>query len=109
MAKKQITETLKERLAGMAERGRVLGQALKVRADLAATRRRLRTTFAELGEEVYGRLKDGEISADSTLGTLRERIDGFKAEVRMKEDELREIMQNGLKGTDGGTQKWHVS
>ncbi len=109
MTKKKIAETLRERLADMADRGRVLGKALKVRADLAATRRRLRTTFAELGEEVYARLKDGDMNADITLGSLKERIDGFKAEVRMKEDELREIMQSGLKGTDGGAQKWHAS
>ena len=98
MTKKQIAEALKDRLADVAVRGRVVGQALKVRADLAATRRRVRTTFAELGEEVYGRLQAGELDGDARLNALKERIDGFKAEVRMKEEELREIMRSGFSG-----------
>ena len=52
--KKQLTDSLKERLVDVAERGKVIGQALKVRADMAATRRSLRATYAELGERCTG-------------------------------------------------------
>ena len=98
--KKQLTDSLKERLADVAERGKVIGQALKVRADMAATRRRLRTTYAELGEEVYGRLKNGDLNGDDALTSLQQRIDQFKADVREKENELRQIMHLGF-GSQG--------
>ena len=101
MVKTQIAETLKGRLAEVAQRGRVIGQALKVRADLAATRRRQRATFAELGEEVYRRIKDQQLNADGPLAALEDRIDNYKAEVRAREQELREIMRNGFKGDNG--------
>jgi len=93
--KKQVVELVRERLADVAERGRVLGQALKVRADMAATRRRLRGTYTELGEEAYSRMKAGEMVADAQLSGLQERIDGLKAEVKSREAELRQIMQGG--------------
>ncbi|MFH1566831.1 MAG: hypothetical protein ABIL09_02455, partial [Gemmatimonadota bacterium] len=63
--KKPIAEALRERLAEVAGRGRVLAQALRVRVDMAATRRRLRATFAELGEEAYGRLLSGRLGEDA--------------------------------------------
>ncbi len=116
MVKTQIAEVLRERFADVAGRGRIIGQALKVRADLAATRRRLRTTFAELGEEVYRRIKDQQLQADGALGTFEARIDGYKAEVRSREQELSDIMRNGFRGQgvdnggdddDGGS--WRVS
>ncbi len=94
--KKQLTDSLKERWADVAGRGKVIGQALKVRADMAATRRRLRATYAELGEEVYERLKNGEFGGDAALATQHQRIDRFKADVREKEEELRKIMRMGF-------------
>lgn len=100
VTKRQLVETLKERLANVAERGRVLGQALGVRADMAATRRRLRATLAELGEEVHARLKAGQaegLAADIKIKAMQEQIDGLKAELRLQEMELREIMQSGVK------------
>ena len=95
--KKPIADILRDRLADVAERGRVLGQALKVRADMAATRRRLRLSYAELGEEAYARLADGRLPEDGRFAALRQRIDGLKAEVRLREEELRGIMQGGLR------------
>ena len=94
--KKQLTDSLKERWADVAGRGKVIGQALKVRADMAATRRRLRSTYAELGEQVYERLKSGELDGDVALVSMQQRIDRFKAEVREKEEELRQIMHLGF-------------
>ena len=38
--KEEITQTIKEQFVNVRERGRVLAQALKARADIAATRRR---------------------------------------------------------------------
>lgn len=95
--KKPIADILRERLTDVAERGRVIGQALKVRADMAATRRRLRQTYAELGEEAYARLVDGTLLEDARFAALRQSIDGLKAEVSRREDELREIMQGGFR------------
>ncbi|MFH1567606.1 MAG: hypothetical protein ABIL09_06345, partial [Gemmatimonadota bacterium] len=92
-------------------RGRVLAQALRVRVDMAATRRRLRATFAELGEEAYGRLLSGRLGEDAELAGFRLRIQGLMAEIRQREAELREIMQCGCgpaapgparSGGDGG-------
>tara|TARA_B100000686_G_scaffold191577_1_gene198225 strand:- start:281 stop:595 length:315 start_codon:yes stop_codon:yes gene_type:complete len=101
--KKQLTDSLKERLVDVAERGKVIGQALKVRADMAATRRRLRATYAELGEEVYGRLKAGELDGDVSLVTLQQQIDNFKADVREKEEELRQIMHLSFSSNGPGS------
>lgn len=95
--KKQIADSLRARLADVAERGRVLGQALKVRADMAATRRRLRSTFAELGEAVYQRLQDGQLEGDHRLLSLKERINSLRAEIRSRESELRDLMQGGFR------------
>ena len=97
--KKQIAEAVRSRLADVAARGRVLGQALKVRADLAAGRRRLRAAYAQLGEEAYARLRDGEMAADATMTTFRDRIEGIMAEVRTREAELKEIMTGALRST----------
>ena len=94
--KKQIADAVRSRLADVAGRGLVLGQALKVRADLAAGRRRLRAAYAQLGEEAYVRLRDGGMEADASMTTFRGRIDDIKAEVRTREAELKEIMTGVL-------------
>lgn len=98
--KKQIADNLRGRLAEVAERGKVIGQALGARADMAATRRRLRATYAELGEEMHRRLQAGEFEGDHQLLTLKERIDGLKAEARTHEGQLRDIMQSGFAPAD---------
>ncbi len=94
--KKQIADSFRERLADVAERGKVIGQALGARADMAATRRRLRNTYAELGEQMYQRLENGEYEGDHQLLSLKERIDGLRAEARTHEAHLRDIMQGGF-------------
>ena len=98
--KKQIADMLKGRLADVAERGRVLGQALGVRADMAATRRRLRAALADLGEEVHTRLRAGqvaELAGDEKVKAMQDQVDGLKAELRLQEMELRRVMQEGLR------------
>ena len=98
--KTQIADMLRGRLADVAERGRVLGQALGVRADMAATRRRLRAALADLGEEVHTRLRAGQeqgLAADDKIKAMQDQVDGLKAELRLQEMELRQIMQEGLK------------
>ncbi|MBI2506238.1 MAG: hypothetical protein HYW07_23735 [Candidatus Latescibacteria bacterium] len=101
--KRQIADMLRGRLADVAERGRVLGQALGVRADMAATRRRLRAALADLGEEVHTRLRAGQeqgLAAEVRVRALQDQVDGLKAELRLQEMELRRIMQEGLKRGD---------
>lgn len=98
--KRQIADMLRGRLADVAERGRVLGQALGVRADMAATRRRLRAALADLGEEVHTRLRAGQeqgLAAEAKVRDLQDQVDGLKAELRLQEMELRRIMQEGIK------------
>ena len=92
--KKQIADMLKARFADVAERGRVMGQALKVRTDMAVTRRRMRSTFAELGEAIYGCMAAGE-AVDLQEGrwtSFRDRVEGLKAELRAQEAHLRDVM-----------------
>ena len=99
--RKQIAESLRVRFADVAERGRVLGQALKMRADMAVTRRRLRSTMADLGEKIYLRMDSGEaedLCQDPLLVSYQERICGLKAELRIQETELREVMHPAGKG-----------
>jgi hypothetical protein len=99
--KKQITDVLKERFANVVERGRVLGLALKARADIAVTRRRLRSTLADLGEKIYARMESdqaGELGHDPLLVSFQERISGLKAELRLQEAELKEIVAERKKG-----------
>ena len=98
--KQQIADMLRGRLADVAERGRVLGQALGVRADMAATRRRLRAALADLDEEVHTRLRAGQeqgLAAEVKVRDLQDQVDGLKAELRLQETELRRIMQEGIK------------
>lgn len=99
--KRQIAKAIRDRLSDVADRGRVLGRALKVRADMAAARRRLRASYSELGEEAYSRLQSGALAADDSMTTLVDRIDGIKAEVRIKEAELKRIMQAAIGGNGG--------
>ena len=101
LTKQQVADSLKSRLTEVADRGRLFGQALKVRADMAAIRRRLRTSYAELGEEVYRRLQAGDMDGDHRLLTMKERIDGLKSEIHQRESDLRDIVHTGFRG-DGG-------
>ena len=104
--KRQIADTLKQHLADVAGRGRVIGQVLKMRADLAAMRRQLRSTFVELGEHAYGLLKGSnltssiDVGADEFVNECIHRIDGYKADVRSKEAELEELLHKEVRGND---------
>ena len=93
-SKKEISETIRSHFASVGERARVLGRALKVRADIAASRRRLRSALADLGEEVYERLVAGAgiSAADDVLQEHRVRVDGIKAEVRQRERALAQVL-----------------
>ena len=90
--KEEITQTIKEQFVNVRERGRVLAQALKARADIAATRRRLRSTFADLGEAIYARLDAGESVDLEGIGDYKLRIEGLKAELRRREEDLKRTM-----------------
>ena len=98
--KEEITQTIKEQFVNVRERGRVLAQALKARADIAATRRRMRSTFADLGEAVYARLDAGESVDLEGIGDYKLRIEGLKAELRRCEEDLKKIME-GSTDEDG--------
>jgi|SaaInl7_200m_RNA_FD_contig_31_2192820_length_1036_multi_7_in_0_out_0_3 hypothetical protein len=102
LTKRQVTDNLKERLAEVADRGKLFGQALKVRADMAAIRRRLRTSYAELGEEVYRRLQSGAMDGDHRLLTMKEQIDGLKSEIHQRESDLSDIVNTGFGKDDSG-------
>ena len=95
--KEEITETIKTQFANIRERGRVLAKALKVRTDIAATRRRLRATFADLGVAVYEKL-DAETTVDLAQGLedFKLRIEGLKAELRQHEETLKDIMEGDV-------------
>lgn len=91
--KEEITQTIRTQFVNVRERGRVLAHALKARADIAATRRRLRSTFADLGEVVYTRLDAGEtVDLVEDLGDYKLRIEGLKAELRQREEALKKII-----------------
>ncbi|MEW6749788.1 MAG: hypothetical protein AB1505_02275 [Candidatus Latescibacterota bacterium] len=104
--KEEIAETIRERFETVKERGKILAQALKARADIAATRRRLRNAYADLGEEVYQRMASGQggtWTSDPDVTDFRRRIDGVRAELRQRERTLEEIMaQRASRG--GGDQ-----
>ena len=93
LTKKQIREALRDGLTDVAERGRILGQALKVRADIALTRRRLRMAYAALGEEAYARMEAGKGLGGDKLAEFQKRIEGLKAELQTQEAELHAVMQ----------------
>ena len=101
--KKEISETIRSQFASVGERARALGRALKARADIAASRHRLRSALADLGEEVYERMVAGAgiAAEDDALQEHRIRIDGVKAEVRQRERALAEV----LAGDGASTEK----
>ena len=56
---------------------------------------RLRSTFAELGEEIYERMiggSNGSVAADDTLNSFRTRIEGLKEELKRHAEELDQVM-----------------
>jgi len=100
MNRQEITDTIKARFTSVRERGKVLAQALKVRAEIAAVRRRLRMTFAELGEEVYGKMVAGQAKGWGDAPGLVEfkvRVEGIKVEIGQLEKKLAQIMEGGEK------------
>jgi len=98
MNKQEITDIIKARFASARERGKVLAQALKVRAEIAGVRRRLRATFAELGEEVYGKIAAGQAKGwGDGFAEFKARVEGLKAELGQREAKLAEIMEGGEK------------
>ena len=94
VTKTQIADLVRERFSEVAERGRVMGRALKVRAEIVVTRRRMRATFADLGESVYEHIQraDDVVFADAHWVSFRERVDGLKAELRVQEAHLQDIL-----------------
>ncbi len=91
-SKEELTAMLKAQFANARVRGKIMAQALKARADIAATRRRLRATFAELGKEVYGRIAGGQIDSDAALADFATRIEGLHLELRQREEALEKIV-----------------
>ena len=101
VTKRRIAEVLKGRFVDVAERGRVLGLAFKARADIAVTRRRLRSALADLGEKIYSRMESGqagELGKDTQLVSFQARITGLKTELRLQEAALEEIVEERKKG-----------
>ena len=94
--KEEITQAIKTQFINVRERGRILALALKARADIAATRRRLRSTFADLGEATYERLEEGKtVDWGENMGDYKLRIEGLQAELRQREDALKKIVEGG--------------
>jgi hypothetical protein len=104
VSRQEIAEVLKARLASVKERGRAMAQILKARADIAATRRRLRRVFAELGEEAFNRLEAGKelTPGDAGVDPLLVRIRGLQAELAQQEVVLQQIIQDGRCPACGG-------
>ena len=95
MNKQEITDVIKARFASARDRGKVLARALGIRAEIAAVRRRLRATFAELGEDVYGKMAAGKAKGwgDAPgLAEFKTRIEGLHAELGQREVKLTGIM-----------------
>ncbi len=93
-SKEKIIDAIKTQCANVRARGQIAVQALKVRAEIAATRSRLRSAFADLGESVYAKLSAGEaVDFAGDLGDFKLRIEGLKAEIRQREKALRKIVE----------------
>ena len=94
--KEEISAGIKTQFTNVKERGRVLARALKARAAIAATRRRLRAAFAELGEHIYERTEAGQAwgrGEDTDLASFQVRIRGLKTELSQREEALRAILE----------------
>ena len=93
-SREEIIDAIKTQCANVRERGQIAVQVLKLRAEIAATRRRLRSAFAELGEAVYAKLSEGEaVDFAGDLGDFKLRIEGLKADIRQSEKALREVVE----------------
>lgn len=97
VTKQEVAEAVKARFASAAERTRVLARAMKVRLDILAIRRRMRATFAELGEEVYEQMKAGHLGENFGLKSFRVRLDGLKTELGDREGALKKILEGKAK------------
>ena len=97
VTKREVAEAVKARFASAAERTRVLARAMTVRLDILAIRRRMRATFAELGEEVYGQMKAGHLNENAKLKSFRVRLDGLKAELDDREEALKKILEGNAR------------
>ena len=96
ISKKAVAQLVVERFPNEAKCRQVLTQALEIRRKLLATRRRRQATYAELGKNIYTRIKSGEVEALNTEfdpTSMKLRIDGLLAEQIGLEEEFRVIME----------------
>lgn len=97
MDKTGIKKTFKAHFDHVKTRGRVFARAVKVRAEIAATRRRMRSVFADLGQSVYGKMDNSKtLSSDADLSIFKTRMEGLEAELELREKELRKILKNDV-------------
>jgi len=79
------------------EKTEELSKIGKLKLDIAAIRRELSSTFAQLGETIYQKAaekRDSQLWADDEqVGALIEKIDTLRLEIRRKEEELEKIRE----------------
>jgi len=79
------------------EKTEELSKIGKLKLDIAAIRRELSSTFAQLGETIYQKAaekKDSQLWADDEqVRALIEKIDTLRLEIRRKEEELEKIRE----------------
>jgi putative IMPACT (imprinted ancient) family translation regulator len=83
ISKKALAQVVVERFSDEVRRRQVLIHALDIRGKMLAVRRQLHAAYAELGENIYARMKDGdveELSKEYDLGSLKLRIDSLLTE-----------------------------
>lgn len=96
LSNSKVNQLFQPQLNSLRARGRAFARAFKVRADIAAVRRRLRLAQADLGKAVYEKLDQIEaLAADEDLATGITRIKGLEAELRQCETALRRILEVG--------------
>ncbi len=93
--KEEITTAIKQHFANARDRGQVLARALKVRADIASSRRRLQATYADLGQHVDAQLGANakwNPGGDGVIQSFQLRVAGIKAELSQRERELQRVL-----------------
>jgi hypothetical protein len=102
MSGRHVTENIRARLVGVRKRGKVLARALRTHAEIAVVRRRLRTTFSELGERIYGEMAAGRATGwgdAAGLPELRTRIERLKVDISHRKEKLVQIVKEAEKET----------
>jgi hypothetical protein len=98
-----IKQTVKQGVSVAAEKTEEYTKIGKLKVEIMNAKRALDKTFAELGQEAYTALKGSkkaDLNKNEKITELLSKIDGQKAALKEKEDEIEAVRQEDASKSD---------